>query len=268
MLFSSFLEVFFHEWSAKWTCFHIYCIFCVVLFEVKSWVIFTAIFERKRVIQVMHSNRMRTVRCSSRLPADVCLGAVYSGVFSPRGCLPRWSARHPSMWTEWSDRCKNITFAATSLRTVKMPFNSPLIARQNVSFASIHWTVSYGWKESSLSRRKLFDELISDIIIYVVTQNRKWKSSWTRFRWETLWRKSRRANQRCRLTGMSKRRSRQISLVHHVGIEVVKTAIFIKRAFMVRAREYLEVLAQPVRDRRFTFTFLNQWWIQGRPPHP
>ena len=40
------------------------------------------------------------------------------------------------------------------------------------------------------------------------------------------------------LTGMSKRRSRQISLVHHVGIEVVKTAIFIKRVFMVRAREY------------------------------
>ena len=39
------------------------------------------------------------------------------------------------------------------------------------------------------------------------------------------------------LTGMSKRRSRQISLVHHVGIEVVKTAIFIKRVFMVRARE-------------------------------
>ena len=39
------------------------------------------------------------------------------------------------------------------------------------------------------------------------------------------------------LTGLSKRRSRQISLVHHVGIEVVKTAIFIKRVFMVRARE-------------------------------
>ena len=40
------------------------------------------------------------------------------------------------------------------------------------------------------------------------------------------------------LTGMSKRRSSQISLVHHVGIEVVKTAIFIKRVFMVRAREH------------------------------
>ena len=39
------------------------------------------------------------------------------------------------------------------------------------------------------------------------------------------------------LTGLSKRRSRQISLVHHVGIEVVKTAIFIKRVFMVRTRD-------------------------------
>ena len=74
----------------------------------------------------MHSSRMRTVHCSSRLlggclPGGVCLGG---GGVCPGGCLPRgwgvslWvSGRHPPV-----DRIldRKHYFAATTLRTVIM----------------------------------------------------------------------------------------------------------------------------------------------------
>ena len=69
----------------------------------------------------MHSSRMRTVHCSSRLPGVGCLsgggivcpGDVFRGCLPrgclPRGCLPRGvSARHPPV-DRMTDRCKNIT---------------------------------------------------------------------------------------------------------------------------------------------------------------
>ena len=66
--------------------------------------------QNKRYMQGItrkHSSRMRTVRCSSRLPGEClpggclhkgfCPGGVCLGGCLPRGCLPWLSGRHPPM---------------------------------------------------------------------------------------------------------------------------------------------------------------------------
>ena len=67
----------------------------------------------------MHSNGMRTVRCSSRLPG----GCLHREGCLPRECLPRgMSAQgcvHLPLWTELlTHTCENITFSRFRLRTV------------------------------------------------------------------------------------------------------------------------------------------------------
>ena len=62
----------------------------------------------------MHSSRMRTVRCSSRMPGGVCLGGV-----------------HLPPWTEFlTHTCENITFPQLRLWTVKSNSN---------------WSIEYWW---------------------------------------------------------------------------------------------------------------------------
>ena len=78
----------------------------------------------------MHSSRMRTVRCSSRLPGlsvqgGVCPGGVCPGwgVVCSGGCLPQCMLGHtsPPLWTEFLTRaCEDITFPKLRLRTVKI----------------------------------------------------------------------------------------------------------------------------------------------------
>ena len=69
----------------------------------------------------MHSSRMRTVHCSSRLlGGPVCpWGCLPRGVFAEGGsCIPACTEEGPPMWTEWlTDGCKNITFPQLRLRT-------------------------------------------------------------------------------------------------------------------------------------------------------
>ena len=66
----------------------------------------------------MHSSKMHTVRCSSRL-VGVCLpGGVCC--LPAGGCLPARGAVYTSL-CEQTDTCENITFTQLLLRTVKMP---------------------------------------------------------------------------------------------------------------------------------------------------
>ena len=89
----------------------------------------------------MHSSRMRTVRCSSRMPGG-CLprGAkVYPSGCLPMGCLPTGVSASggggctPPLppWTEFlTHGCENITFPQLRLRTVKSNSN---------------WYIEYWW---------------------------------------------------------------------------------------------------------------------------
>ena len=63
----------------------------------------------------MHSSRMRTVRCSSRLLGDVCLPKGGGGCLPAKrvgGCTPPPCGQ--------TDTCEKITFPQLLLRTVKM----------------------------------------------------------------------------------------------------------------------------------------------------
>ena len=60
---------------------------------------------------IMHSSRMRTVRCSGHLLGE---GGVCPWDVSARGCLP-----DPPNADRMTDACENITFPQLMLRTVK-----------------------------------------------------------------------------------------------------------------------------------------------------
>ena len=76
----------------------------------------------------MHSSRMRTVRCSSRLLGGGCLPG--EGV-----CLPNRGWGWESAPRGQTDTCENITFPQLLLRTVK----------RNVTLMTIHQSVHAEW---------------------------------------------------------------------------------------------------------------------------